>query len=128
MLYWLMEFPKLLILGWFGKEQEEADTDKRDTLGMEANLDMALLFVSLFEKFNLYFLVAATPGFADQEQFTGGYGYEVDNLFYFLFCDWKTGWTLLYKPIEENERKKIDEIVNVRKYLKRTKFKLFSEV
>jgi hypothetical protein len=68
---------------------------------------------------NLYFLVAATPGFADQGQFTFGVGYRVDNLFYFLFCDWKSSWTLLYKPIDENERKEIDEIIKVSKSLKR---------
>ncbi|CBY15100.1 unnamed protein product [Oikopleura dioica] len=56
-------------------------------------------------------LSAATPGFADQAQFTFGNGYEVLNLFYFLFCDWKSSWTLLYKPIDEKEKKEIDKIV-----------------
>ena len=90
-----------------------------DTLGKEANLEMAVLFVSLFIKTieSIFFLVAATPGFAHQLQFTFGRGYEVNNLFYFLLCDWKTSWTLLYKAIDENERKKFDEIVKVRKYL-----------
>ena len=80
---------------------------------MEANLEAILLFVSLFEKSNLYFLAAATPGFADQRQFTFGAGYKVVNLFYFLFCDWKSSWNLLYKPIDEKERKYIDKIVQV---------------
>ena len=111
-----MEFQKLLILGLFGKKLEEADTAKWATQDMEANLEIHLLFVSLFEKLNLYFLVAATPGFAWQGQFTTGEGYFVDNLYYFLFCDWKTGWTLLYKPIDENERKIIDEIVEVNEF------------
>jgi hypothetical protein len=62
---------------------------------------------------NLYFLVAATPGFADQAQFTTG-DYQSDNLFYFLFCNWKTAATLLYKPIDENVRKMIDEILKVK--------------
>ena len=75
-----------------------------------------MLFVSLFEILKLYFLVAATPGFADESQFTFGDGYGVLNLFYFLFCDWKSSWTLLYKPIGENERRKIDEIVEVNEF------------
>ena len=108
-----MEFQKLSILGWFTKQLEEMDTAKWDTRGEEANLEIKELFVSLFEKLNLYFLVAATPGFADKGQFTVGDGYQVNNLWYFLFCDWKSSWTLLYKPIDENERKEIDEIVKV---------------
>jgi hypothetical protein len=111
-----MEFPKLSILGWFKKELEEADTAKWDTREEEANLDIKKLFVSLFEKLNLYFLVAATPGFADQGQFTFGDGYRVENLWYFLFCDWKSSWTLLYAPIDEKERKIIDEIVKVNEF------------
>ncbi|CBY34125.1 unnamed protein product [Oikopleura dioica] len=54
---------------------------------------------------------AATPGFADQRQFTLGDGYNVVNLWYFLFCDWKSSWNLLYKPIDEKEKKEIDKIV-----------------
>jgi hypothetical protein len=66
---------------------------------------------------NLYFLVAATPGFAWQGQFTGGPGYSADNLWFYLFCNWKTAATLLYKPIDENEKKMIDKIVKVIKQL-----------
>jgi hypothetical protein len=95
------------------------DTAKWDTQEEEANLEFKLLFVSLFEKLNVYFLDAATPGFADQAQFTVGLGYEVTNLFFFLFCDWKSSWTLLYKPIDEKERKIIDEIVKVNESLKK---------
>jgi len=79
-------------------------------------------------KLNLYFLVAATPGFAYQWQYTSEGDYLVRNLFYYLFCDWKTGWTLLYKPISENERKEIDEIIKVSKSLKRAEFKFYSEM
>ncbi len=79
-----MEFPKLSILGWLSKKVEEVDTAKWGTREKEANLDIKELFVSLFEKLNLYFLVAATPGFADQAQFTFGDVYEVDNFWYFL--------------------------------------------
>jgi len=72
-----------------------------------------LLFVSLFEKFNFNFLAAATPGFAIQAQLTVGAGYKVINLYYFLFCDWKSSWNLLYKPIDEKEKNEIDKIVEV---------------
>ena len=111
-----MEFPKLSILGWFANQLVEVDTAQWDTREEEANLEIVLLFVSLFEKLKIYLLVAATPGFADQAQFTVGTGYQVDNLWYFLFCDWKTGWYLLYAPIDYNERKKIDEIVEVNEF------------
>ena len=127
MLCSLMEFPKFLIMGWYRKILEEADTDEWATHGMEANLDGDVHFVSLFEKLSLHFLVAASPGFADQAQFTlRGNGYDVVNLYFFLFSDWKTGWTLLYKPINENERKIIDEILKVSLF--RVEFKLFSEM
>jgi hypothetical protein len=92
------------------------DTAKWDTREEEANLGIKELFVSLFEKLNFYLLVAATPGFADQAQFTVGCGYQVDNLYYFLLCDWKSSWTLLYAPIGEKERKIIDEIVKVKEF------------
>ena len=95
---------------------------------MEPNLDVDLLFVSLFEKLNLYFLVAATPGFAFQQQFTCGKGYRVTNLYFFLFCDWKSSWTLLYKPIDENERKQIDKIIKVKLFMQIRKFKEFKEM
>ena len=111
-----MESQKLSILDWFWKELEEMDTAKWDTREEEANLEIIVLSVSLFEKLNLYFLVAATPGFASQAQFTFG-GYKVNNIWYFLFCDWQSSWTLLYKPIDENERKIIDEIVKVNQFL-----------
>jgi hypothetical protein len=67
----------------------------------------------------IYIVVGAgTPAFARQQQFAEGDGYNVDNFWYFLICDWKTSWSLLYKPIEEHERKEIDRIINVSKYLK----------
>ena len=73
--------------------------------------------VSLLKIFNyLYFVAAGTPGFTDQWQIVNGEGYKDFNLFYFLFCDWKTSWALLYQPINDEQRKKIDEIVEVRIY------------
>ena len=48
--------------------------------------------------------------------YSHNYG-EEDNYFYFLFCDWRTSWSLLYRPIDENEGIKIDEIIEVLKYV-----------
>ena len=52
----------------------------------------------------------------------GGKG-KADNFEYFLCCDWKTAWTLLYKPIDEKERKEIDAIVKVKEMLRKIKIK-----
>ena len=49
---WSMEFQKLSTLGWFTNKLEEADTAKWDTREEEANLEIHMLFVSLFETFN----------------------------------------------------------------------------
>ncbi|CBY15530.1 unnamed protein product [Oikopleura dioica] len=49
-------------------------------------------------------LFSGSPGFSSQEQLIARYGHE-ENYFYFLFCDWKTSWSLLYRPIDEKERK-----------------------
>ena len=35
------------------------------------------------------------------------------NFAVFLCCEWKTAWTLLYKPIDEKERIEIDKIMEV---------------
>jgi hypothetical protein len=56
-------------------------------------------------------LAAATPGFAVQKQFSVGVGYNVQNHWFFLLCDWETSWNLLYQPINEDDIKKVDEIV-----------------
>ena len=66
------------------------------------------------------YLAAATPGFAVQKQFSVGVGYDIKNHWYFLLCDWKTSWNLLYRPIDENERKLIDQIVKVNKLFEAT--------
>ena len=63
-----------------------------------------------------FVLVSGSPGFSKQGQLTGDYGFE-ENYFYFLFCDWKTSWSLLYRPIDENEIKMIDKIIQVFKYV-----------
>ncbi|CBY14413.1 unnamed protein product [Oikopleura dioica] len=86
----------------------------RDRIGRSGYYEMG--YARKGSKFrNNCALSAATPGFANQAQFTFGNGYEADNLYYFLFCDWKSSWNLLYKPIDENERKEIDKIVQVLK-------------
>ncbi|CBY10809.1 unnamed protein product [Oikopleura dioica] len=55
-------------------------------------------------------LFAGSPGFSYQSQLIGNNGLE-ENYFYFLFCDWITTWSLLYRPIDEKERKKINKII-----------------
>ena len=53
-----------------------------------------------------------TPGFTCQAQI-GNAEDRSNNFGVFLCCDWKTAWTLLYKPIDEDERMEIDKIVEV---------------
>ena len=60
----------------------------------------------------VFILVSGSPGFSNQRQLIGNYGGE-ENYFYFLFCDWKTSWSLLYRPIDEKEREIIDKITQV---------------
>ncbi|CBY19293.1 unnamed protein product [Oikopleura dioica] len=55
-------------------------------------------------------LFSGSPGFSNQNQLIGNFGNE-ENYFFFLFCDWKTSWSLLYRPIDEKERKIIDKII-----------------
>ena len=62
------------------------------------------------------FSAAGSPGFSFQNQIANGSGYFGENIWFFLLCDWKTAWTLLYQPIDEDERKEIDEIMKVRFY------------
>ena len=33
------------------------------------------------------------------------------NIFVFLFCDWKTTWTLLYRPVDETEYQELENMV-----------------
>ncbi|CBY35032.1 unnamed protein product [Oikopleura dioica] len=55
-------------------------------------------------------LFAGTPGFAGQWQL-GGEGDNNNNDILYLFCDWNTSWSLIYRPINENQRTEIDKIV-----------------
>jgi len=71
-----------------------------------------MLFVSFRNCELFYFLVSGSPAFANHYQLTQNAGYE-HNYFYFLMCDWKTGWSLLYRPIDETEREKINREIKV---------------
>ena len=62
-----------------------------------------------------FILVAGTPGFAGQWQL-GGEGDNNNNDILYLFCDWNTSWSLIYRPIDEKQRTEIDKIVKVPKY------------
>jgi hypothetical protein len=54
---------------------------------------------------NLYFLDAATPGFADQAQFTVGLGYEVTNLFSFSFATGnRLGLFFTHRSVKKKEK------------------------
>ncbi|CBY13853.1 unnamed protein product [Oikopleura dioica] len=55
-------------------------------------------------------LFAGTPGFAGQYQL-GGWGSGQNDYFLYLFCDWKTIWSLNYRPIDEQEKNEIDKII-----------------
>ena len=43
----------------------------------------------------------------------GGKGYADNDYFLFLFCDWKTIWSLNYRPIDEQEKNEIDKVILV---------------
>ncbi|CBY13855.1 unnamed protein product [Oikopleura dioica] len=57
-------------------------------------------------------LFAGTPGFAEQWQL-GGVGDANHDYFLYLFCDWKTIWSLNYRPIDDQEKNEIDKIILV---------------
>ena len=46
-------------------------------------------------------------------QIIGNQGYSVDNIIRFIFCEWKTAWSLLFDPIDEDEKALLDEILEV---------------
>ena len=94
---------------------EESAIDKWVTREEDLNTKIGTLLVSLqkMRRFKI-FSAAGSPGFSTQNQITSGGGYSAFNLYYFLFCDWKTAWTLLYMPVDDQMRKIIDEIIKVR--------------
>ncbi|CBY25166.1 unnamed protein product [Oikopleura dioica] len=100
----LVESRKFAILDLLGNRLEEKVTGKWDICrrGSKFRYSDALF--------------SGSPGFSNQNQLTGNYGNEA-NYFYFLFCDWKTSWSLLYRPIDEKERKNIDKKIQVLKYV-----------
>ena len=63
----------------------------------------------------MFILVTGTPGFAEQYQLGGNYFFGADHTYYILhlLCDWKTIWSLKYRPIDAKQRKEIDEILKV---------------
>ena len=94
---------------------EEA-TGSLGTREEDQNIKKNQLFVNFgIEIIFKFILVSGTPGFAGQYQL-GGYGDTKNDYFLFLFCDWKTIWSMKYRPIDENQREEIDKIVKVRKY------------
>ncbi|CBY40980.1 unnamed protein product [Oikopleura dioica] len=54
-------------------------------------------------------LFAGTPGFAGKWQLGGGGSLKNNDILY-LFCDWNTSWSLIYRPIDEKQRTEIDII------------------
>jgi hypothetical protein len=70
--------------------------------------------------------VSGTPGFTGQFQL-GGFGAAKKDYILCLFCDWKTIWSLKYRPIDGSQRYEIDKIVQVRKY-RLLVFQIYSRV
>jgi len=100
----------------FGKIRDGKATGILDIQEKGKNIDSNRLFVSLRVRIILtsFILVAGTPGFAGQWQL-GGEGDNNNNDILYLFCDWNTSWSLIYRPINENQRTEIDKIVKVPK-------------
>jgi len=111
-----VESRKFAILDLLKKELEEKVTGRWDIVEEEANLETTLPFVSFANCLIICFLVSGSPGFSQTRQLIGTAGFE-ENYSYFLFCDWKTSWSLLYRPIDEKERKNIDKKIQVLKYV-----------
>jgi len=72
---------------------------------------------SIIKHFNHFvFIASGTPGFCSTNQVIGGKRKKKKDdpivsigkrLFFFLFCDWETAWTLLFKPISEEDKANI---------------------
>ena len=111
----LEKLRKFAISELLRKDRDEKATRILDTQEEDRNIEMQELFVSFLDWIILIFiLVAGTPGFAGQWQL-GGAGY-FSTYILFLFCDWKTIWSLKYRPIDKKHEKEIDEILKVEKY------------
>ena len=93
--------------------QDKTATESLDTREKGRNIETDRLFVSYeIRILFIFILVAGTPGFAGEYQL-GGKGFNRNDYFLFLFCEWKTIWSLNYRPIDEQEKKEIKKIIQV---------------
>ena len=56
---------------------------------------------------------AGSAGFAGGNQLVQDGGFN-SALFFLILCEWNTAWILLFKPLENGERKKIFEELAVK--------------
>ena len=60
----------------------------------------------------IYITVSGTPGFAVEHQL--GLRGETESFYILnLCCEWRTFWSLKYRPIDERQRQEIDKIIQV---------------
>ena len=102
------------------KELEGGAIEEWATRGKAANIEIFFIYVSfeleLFEN-NLrmfyFFLDAGSAAFSNSNQLIGELGVFGSLVHILILCDWKTAWSLLFKPIEKSEREKIKEELKV---------------
>ena len=63
-----------------------------------------------------FFVDAGSPAFSYGWQIGGTYGVGRSHPHILILCEWKTAWTLLFKPIEEKEREIIKKELEVSLY------------
>ena len=56
---------------------------------------------------------AGSAGFADGQQL-GQHGDCNSALFILILCEWNTAWSLLFKPLENNEKEEIKKELEVK--------------
>ena len=97
---------------WLWTHLGEKATDKWGTQEEGRSLITSIAYVSSLSKnYSIIFIVAGSPGFSQNHQLTGGHGDMSSNIFVFLFCAWKTAWTLLYRPVDEMEYQELENMV-----------------
>ena len=100
----------------------EGATGSLDTREEGQNMKKPQFFVSFgVTIFTIFISVSGTPGFTEQLQL-GALGDTKNDYILYLFCDWKTIWSLKYRPIDKKERQEIDKIVAVSKCPKKEVF------
>jgi hypothetical protein len=63
----------------------------------------------------MFILVAGTPGFALTEQVVGCTGdFKNKAIYIFVLCNWRSAWSLLYKPLIKGERQEIKRRLKVK--------------